>query len=153
MRYYQAKERGAGFTFIEVLIVIALLGVIAGFAIPFYQSFQVASNLDNTAQQLVSTLRLAQARAMASESLSDFGVHFESQQYVLFKGNSYNPADPFNESYNIAGTLTISSGVGSEVVFTAVNGNTTNTGSVQISTSGGKLRTITINEMGMVDAS
>jgi len=76
MRYYQTKERGAGFTFIEVLIVIAILGVIAGFAIPFYQSFQVASNLDNTAQQLVSTLRLAQARAMASRPFWEPAIRF-----------------------------------------------------------------------------
>jgi len=150
MKFYQVKD--SGFTFTEVLLVIGILGIIVGLAIPFYQSFQVSSQLDNTTQEIVQTLRRAQAKAMASESFSAFGVHLESQKFVLFKGDSYNPADPFNESVDLTGVLSISSGAGPDIVFSAVKGTTTDTGSITVGTSSGQSRIITINELGVINA-
>lgn len=140
-----------GFTFTEVLLIIGLIGIIAGLAIPFYQSFQVASELDNTSQSIIQTLRRAQSKAMASDSLVAFGVHLESQKYVLYKGASYNPADPANETYNVVKVLTINPQLGVEVVFNAVTGETTNTGNITITSSVNKTKIISINNLGVVN--
>jgi len=141
-----------GFTFIEVIIVIAVLGIIVGLGIPFYQSFQVSSQLDNTTQQLIQTLRRAQLKATASENFSDFGVHFELQSFTLFQGSTYSPIDSLNEVYDLTSVLSISSGPGPDVVFARVDGTTSNTGSVTITTSNGESSIITINGLGAINA-
>ena len=137
-----------GFTFIEVLLVIGIIGVLVGLAIPFYQSFQVSSQLDNSTQEIVQTLRRAQARSMASESLSAFGVHFAGRKFVLFQGAIYNPADPLNEAVDLPNTLTITPAT--DVVFSMTKGIPDSTNSILISTSG-ESKTITINELGVVN--
>ena len=140
-----------GFTFVEVLLVIAILGVLVGLAIPFYQSFQVSSQLDNTTQEVAQTLRRAQARSMASEYFSPFGLHFESQKFVLFRGDTYIESDPFNEPVEVPGILSVSSVFGPDIVFSRVEGRPDVTGSITISTTYGKSRTININELGVIN--
>jgi len=140
-----------GFTFMEVLIVIALLVGMTGLAIPFYQSFQVGSQLDNTTQELSQTLRRAQAKAMAVESLSAFGVHFESESFTVFEGTSYIPGDPINEVIPFTSAITITPAMGSEVVFSSLYGETTHAGTITIIASNGASRILTINDLGVVD--
>lgn len=140
-----------GFTFMEVLIVIALLVGLTGLAIPFYQSFQVGSQLDNTTQELSQTLRRAQAKAMATEFLSAFGVHFESESFTVFEGTSYVSGDPINEVTPFTSAITITPAMGSEIIFSSLYGETTNTGTITIIASNGASRTLTINDLGVVD--
>jgi len=140
-----------GFTFVEVLVVIALLVGLTGLAIPFYQSFQVGSQLDNTTQELSQTLRLAQAQAMATESLSAFGVHFESESFTIFKGVTYVSGDPINEVIPFTSAITITPSMGSEVVFSSLHGETGNAGTIAVAASNGSSRTLIINDLGVVD--
>lgn len=142
-RYVQSR----GFTFLEVLVVLGVLGVLVGLAIPFYQSFQVDSRLDDTAHEVVQTLRIAQSKAMASESFSAHGVHFEAQRFILFRGDTYAVDDPFNEVTDVVQPLSISSG---DIVFDSVYG-TTGADIITISTITGRTRAVTINTLGVVD--
>lgn len=136
-----------GFTFLEVLVVLGVLGVLVGLAIPFYQSFQVDSRLDDTAHEVVQTLRIAQSKAMASESFSAHGVHFEAQRFILFRGDTYVVGDPFNEVTGVAQPLSFTSG---DIVFDTVTGITVGS-TITVSTSTGRTRTVTINSLGVVD--
>lgn len=142
-----------GFTFVEVLVVIALLIGITGLAIPFYQSFQVGSQLDNTTQELNQTLRRAQAKAMAAEDFSAFGVHFETGSFTIFKGVSYIPGDIMNEVILYPSVITITPAIGSDAVFSSVSGETVNAGTIIITATNGASRTIIINDLGVIDAS
>lgn len=143
------KIRG-GFTLLEVMLVIGILGLIVGLAIPFYQSFQLSTQLDNTSRELMRAFRQAQTRAMASESFSAFGVHLEQQKFVVFKGDTYSVADPANEVTEMPGVVSLSS-LTSDVIFTKVKGYPNTTATVTVSTPYGESRTITINEEGVVD--
>jgi len=143
------KATTYGFTFVEVLLVIGILGIIVGLAIPFYQSFQISSRLDDTTQEAIQTLRRAQLKAMASEDFSDFGVHFEPQRFVLFKGDAYNPADLLNETVNLPSVLSISPVA--DIVFSAIKGAVGGTASITIQTRSGETNTININELGVVN--
>lgn len=144
------QQQGNGFTFTEVLVVIGILGIIAGLGIPFYQSFQVTSDLNNTTQEIIQTLRRAQSKAMSSEFYSPYGVYFENKKFVLFQGSAYNPVDPLNETVTLSNVLSISSGPGPEIVFSQVQGITADTGLITISTSR-ESKIIDINEMGVVN--
>ncbi|MFA5134899.1 MAG: type II secretion system protein [Patescibacteria group bacterium] len=143
----QCRVQSNGFTFIEVLIVIGMLGLLSGLAIPFYQSFQVDSRLDDTAHEAAQALRRAQSMAMASDALSAFGVHFDGQQFVLFRGHAYVPGDQFNDVVDVSQPLSVTA---ADVVFEAVTG-TAAPATVTISAAAGRSRTLTINNLGIVN--
>lgn len=144
------QRQQSGFTFIEVLLVIGLLGLLAALAIPFYQSFQVTSELDNTTHEIISTLREAQSKAMASQGWQAWGVHFANREFILFQGSAYNPADPVNRATAVPGVLSIDA-EHKDVIFSAVNGTTSTMGKIGIRATSGRSHYLIINELGVVD--
>lgn len=148
MKFFSAKR---GFTFVEILVVLGVIGLLTGLAIPFYQTFYIDSQLDNTTSELIQTLRRAQLKAMASEDDQTFGVHLEQRRFVLFKGSTYNPSDSYNEVNQLPNTLTLTSGVGPNVVFNQLKGTTTNIGNITISSVNNRSQIISINEVGRIN--
>ncbi|XOU94293.1 MAG: prepilin-type N-terminal cleavage/methylation domain-containing protein [Candidatus Kerfeldbacteria bacterium] len=138
-----------GFTLIEVLLILAILGLIGGLAIPFYQSFQVTSELENTTKEITQTIRRAQITAMSSEGLSDHGIHFAGQQYILFRGAIYNPADIYNESFDLSPSLSVSTGGNDDIIFSSVSGLPNVEATITINTNNGRSNSITINGLGV----
>ena len=64
------SRQADGFTLIELVVVIALLGVVAAVASPMLNSRRVVSTVDSgqTAELLVSTLRMARTTAILNGS-------------------------------------------------------------------------------------
>lgn len=56
-----------GFSLIELLVVISILGLLAGLGIASFSSFNRATRLSNAASQLRSDIRLAQSRALSGD--------------------------------------------------------------------------------------
>lgn len=148
MKFFLAKR---GFTFVEILVVLGVIGLLTGLAIPFYQTFYIDSQLDNTTSELIQTLRRAQLKAMASEDDQTFGVHLEQRRFVLFKGSTYNPSDSYNEATQLPNTLTLTSGVGPNIVFNQLKGTTINIGNITISSVNNRSQIISINEVGRIN--
>ena len=148
MKFFLNKS---GFTFVEVLITLGIIGFLIGLAIPFYQTFYISNQLDNTSTELIQTLRRAQLKAMASEEYQTFGVHLEQRKFVLFKGTSYNPNDSYNEFTELPNTLTLTANTGPEVFFNYLKGETTNTATIIITSSNNRSQTLSINEVGKIN--
>lgn len=128
-----------GFTLIELVVVIALVVLLGGLALPALRVVQKNSELDSTAESLVSVLRLAQNRTLASEGSSQYGVFFDTiaspNQYILFRGVTYATRDvAFDELYILPKSLEISviAMPENEVVFTRVTGVVLNSGLVTL---------------------
>lgn len=125
-----------GFVFIELLVVIFIIMLLAGMVLAGFRFFQNKMGLDETADQLVNVLRLAQNKTLASEGQSSYGVHFEVNNFTLFAGSSYNPVSPSNQQYNLANGLEIFdvslAGSGQDIIFNRLNGRTNQAGQIRL---------------------
>jgi prepilin-type N-terminal cleavage/methylation domain-containing protein len=109
-----------GFTFIEILLSLALISIIAGIGIPVFQSLQNKNNLDLTVQSFVQTFRRAQALSQGVQGDSLWGVSIASSTITLFKGNTFASRDSlYDEIYEIPSSIIASS---SEIIFSKVYG-------------------------------
>lgn len=134
---FQSKS-GAGFTLIEILVVIGIIGLFIGLSIPQLRSFQQVSHLENINKEVIVALRLVQSRTLASKGALQHGVYFDAvsvpNQYILFEGSSYATRDVLKDEVKVLKKeVEISSillGGGNEVVFARLTGQANLEGAV-----------------------
>lgn len=78
-----------GFTLIEIITVSAIIIILFVVSVPFYAYFQTFSVLGSARQEVTANIRLTQAKAVAGENDSSFGVYLIGNQYILFQGDTY----------------------------------------------------------------
>lgn len=145
---YQARYSHAarGFTLIEMMVVIAVIGMLASVSTTAYSSFKTHENLEIAANGVVEAIRYAQANAQSGKGGSSWGAEILPSSVVVFKGASYAGRDAASDqALDFPGGVT-ASGL-SEIVFAAVTGFTANTGIVVMTNSSGT-KNISINEKG-----
>jgi len=129
-----SKNKNSGFTLIELLVVLSLFLIIIVLTITSFRFFEIKSVLNKTAKEIISTLELARSRTLASDGDSRWGVYFEQDNFVLFKGNEYNPELSDKEINNISERLEIYDidlfEGSSEIIFTRLIGETNNFGKI-----------------------
>lgn len=145
----QRRQSRAGFTLLEILLVLAMISIISGFSIPVYQTFQVKNDLDISANTVASSFRRAQVLAEASDGDSQWGVKVLSGSITLFQGASYAArTSAFDEVFTVP-TSIVPTGL-SEVVFDRLTGQALSTGTVTMTATTGQVRTIAITAKGTV---
>jgi len=88
-----------GFTLLETVFGIAIIIMIFSVLTMAFLSFRSSSQLSETHSQIVSILRDARSRTMASVGNTAYGVHFEESKAVLFQGGIYDAQSSTNETY------------------------------------------------------
>ncbi|MGS2724338.1 pilin [Porticoccus sp. GXU_MW_L64] len=68
------KQRQGGFTLIELMIVIAIIGILAAVALPAYQDYTVRAKVSEGAV-LASSLKVGVADLFADRGLAGIGVY------------------------------------------------------------------------------
>ena len=126
-----------GLTFIELLVVLALLAVLVAASVPVLHLFQKKNALQGDAEKVLSILEAAQNKTLASTGPGQYGVYFDqsSARYILFKGASYGSRDPsLDFSYNFSPEVALSEVNldNSQVVFERISGSASQTGTVVI---------------------
>ncbi len=152
--HFFSKKSGAGFTMIELLVSIAILGLMLAIGIPSYASLRQNVALGNTADEIASALRLAQSSAMASQGGTAQGVHFTASQYCLFSVSTCSAAMPTScpsatTTYALGGYGIAISGVPLDVCFDRLSGTTT-AKSIVVGISGGSSKTISVTTVGKI---
>lgn len=142
--------RSTGFTLVEMLLSVSIIGTLAMLSLPVYNSYIAHNDLDMTGQQVASVLRRAQVYARAMEQDSAWSVRVDTSSIILFRGTDFSTRNTaFDETVSIPDTV-VASGL-SEVQFSKFAALPNTTGSITITGNAGNTRVITVNAKGRVD--
>lgn len=112
-----------GFTIVELMVSMGILAVI--FAI---STINLSTIIPNTSQStsfdtLLNDIKAQQTKAMSGNT--SFGVHFESDKYTLFQGDTYVSGNSSNFDMAMDPTVRITNinFPGAQIVFLAGSGD------------------------------
>lgn len=125
-----SADKNKGFTFIEIIMVVAILMALAGLGLIFGIDFYKTYSLDTERNVVSSLLQKARSRAQNNFNQSPHGVYFQSNNYyIIFQGASYalrnvdyDQLIPKNQAINISGI--------SEIIFGQLSGDSQIAGNV-----------------------
>lgn len=100
------KKRNS-FTLVELAVAVAISLILLCLSFPALRMFKTGLDLSTSAEEIVSALRMAREKTLASENYSSWGVYFSTSsiphQYALFKGADYSVRDiSFDKIYQVA---------------------------------------------------
>ncbi len=145
-----------GFTLLEVLIVIAIVGLLSAAGVGYFRNVVQQVSSESVVKILISDLRNAQAKAAAGEESRKWGIHVvnsATQYYQLFS----TPTNYADVPTSIEATTTLASGfvftdpaagMSKDIIFGGIGGTTTAT--TLALTNEGKTTTITISSLGTI---
>ena len=79
-RHYLGK---CGFTLLELVLVLFLIGLIAGLVLPFIVSTLDRVKLQSEARQIASALQFARSEAITRKTLLTFNANIDENEYWL----------------------------------------------------------------------
>lgn len=139
-----------GFTSIEVLLTIVLIGVLTGFSAVVYQSLQNRTLLDTTVTAVRTSLYRAQMLARTGYQDGAWGVYATTSSVIVFRGDSFASRNTtFDELTTIPDTLVL--GGVTEVVMEHLTGLPDTTGVLTIASPDGGTRSVTITNEGLLN--
>ncbi len=150
MQQFNNKTIKPAFSLIEILLVLATIGILAVVAIPLSRYFQVKNNLDIAVNTFVQTMRRSQTLSQNVDGDITWGVYIQNNSITLFKGGSYAGRDEnFDENFGISPNITISGN--QEIVFNKFSGESQTTGTTTLTTLNNESRDVVINNKGIIE--
>ncbi len=128
----------AGFTLIEILLVVGILVILISISVAGFRLFEGKTELKSYAQNALTILELARTKTLASKDASQYGVRFEQNKYILFKGDTYQEGAEDNKVYQLPSRLKINkidlTGGDNAVVFKRISGYASSSGAIEFGT-------------------
>lgn len=139
------------------MLVLAVLGIIISVVIPQFSKIRENQVLKSGVQDILSSIDKARSQTLASLNSSEYGVHFEADKIIIFKGTDFSTRDTAkDETINIITpaiisnvTLNLVSDVDGEMYFNRLSGSPSKTGTITVSTTNYS-KIITIYATGVV---
>lgn len=138
-----------GFTLVELMIVITIIGLITVLSIPNYSRFMQNWKLDGDAQQFASAMRTARATAVMKNIEVVFSFDPAANTYSYFEDNDRDGNHDANEyesaEYEMSKGVEITAFTLTSSIFTFGNkGSTPESGSVTLRNVNNKVKNIRI---------
>jgi len=140
-----------GFSILEIIIVLAILILLMVLILPSFKTIRNNQIIKSTASDVFSALDKARSQSLSSIDSMEYGVHFQSDKIVVFKGTTYSAVDVNNEEVSITSPASISdislTGGAVDVYFDRLSGAPNKTGTITISLDSSS-KVITISATG-----
>ncbi|MBI2984813.1 MAG: prepilin-type N-terminal cleavage/methylation domain-containing protein [Candidatus Kerfeldbacteria bacterium] len=140
-----------GFSLVEALLTIAVLAVIGVGGVAYYRNYAKTSELEEARKSIIFDLRQAQAKAIASEDASHWGIRFVnaagSDYYENFSTTDYI-GRTVKETIYLPGSMTFAAPT-MDVIFDRLHG-TTNPNRLITIQSEGRAQDITVTTNGNI---
>ena len=141
-----------GISVIELLVVLAGIGLLVAIVLPQFSKIRENQVLKNGVADILSSIDKARAKTLSSFNSSEYGVHFQSDKVIIFKGKIFSDVAPDNEAIDITTPAIISdislTGGGVDIYFSRLSGVPSATGTVTIITTSYS-KVITISATGV----
>ena len=150
MKYFFQK----GISAIELLIIVVVLGIIFSILVPQFSKTRELQIFKNSVSDILSSLNKARSQTLASVDSSSYGVHFQSDKVIIFKGTNFISNDVDNETIDVTAPATISNGtliLPVNIYFNRLSGSPNVTGTITVSTASYS-KIITINPTGLASS-
>lgn len=126
-------RRLRGFSLLELLLVVAILGILGAAGVGYYHNAAKDIEVTTVARTLASELRDVRAKAMGGESQKKWGIHAVNgaSDYFEVFSTPTNYADPGmsveRTQYLFSGVAFSdpSEGTSKDIIFTGISGTTT----------------------------
>lgn len=145
-------RKSSAFTLIELILVIALVGILAAATAPMGSSIIVRNSQSTATDQVLGAIRKAQSYAMDKKLYEYWGVCTDNGKIRLFGGDQFATctSNSFQEDYTIPSVVSVT-GL-NETMFNGRGEPIPETGlsSVSISSSLGG-QTISVNSVGGIN--
>lgn len=143
------KNYQAGVSFLELILVVALVSIISTASPVFYSKFILQNALANSADQMVGSLRKAQIYSMMSRKGDSWSVNYSSNAITLYKGTSFASRDSsFDEKFELNPNVNVS-GI-TDISFSKITGLPSLASLTIVISSGDNSQIITVNNQGVV---
>lgn len=145
----------AGYSYLQILLVIGLLAILAAVASPYYVRWQQQQRVQSTALVLISDLQSTQTRAMQRYYDAPWGIRISdsAKTYTVFHGSTFNASDSYN--YTVSYPSSVSISPDQDIVFTPSSGELDGASSVSLTIASNSTptesSTISINAQGLID--
>ncbi len=143
-----------GFTVLELLVVMAILGIVVSITMASFASLRQSKSLQVEALSVLSLLEKARADTLGSKGALQYGVHVETTKAVLFSGATYSSGNSSNITAVLNPLIQISAitltGGGANVVFDRLTGETGQYGTLTLSLlSASSSKIISVSQTGI----
>jgi Tfp pilus assembly protein FimT len=138
-----------GFTFIEMILMVALVLFIGTMAIPFYMRFAYSEDLSIVRDEIVQSLKQARLATLLGKNDGRWGVAVRPEEVIFFQGDTYETRNSrYDQSYPLSAQVRVSGA--DEVVFDRPGGTLDDPVTMVLS-DGDMTETLTINREGIVE--
>jgi len=118
------KETNKGFTILELIIVVGLIGVAAAFSVMLGVDAIVRGSVQSERDYIVSSLQAARAQALANVDEVAHGVRIDTDEVIFFDATSCVEIVGSDRRADRAAAVEVSPDP-VEVIFDQVSGNVT----------------------------
>lgn len=130
------KSYQKGFTLLEIVISLTIIAILTAIVMNSFQISSLKKQQDGIVQAIIASLEKAKSETQAGKDGNQFGIKFNTNDYIYFAGSSFSSGAPENELFVISPQFEITdtlSNSDSAIVFSKLLGRPNETAIITIS--------------------